>query len=49
MLRTSLVFGSVAGLIVIIGIMAGLGLFGGTTHVSSYWFGYLVMILALSR
>jgi Protein of unknown function (DUF4199) len=46
MLRTSLVYGSVSGLVVILGIMAGLAI--GTEHASSLWFGYAVMILALS-
>ena len=46
MLKTALVFGSIAGLIVIVTIIAGLSI--GESHFSSYWFGYLVMIVALS-
>jgi hypothetical protein len=48
MLRTALVFGSIAGLIVITLILAGLTLAHGKSHFTSYWFGYLVMIVALS-
>ena len=46
MLRTSLVYGSISGTIVIFGILAGLTF--GTAHTNSLWFGYAVMILALS-
>ena len=46
MLRTALVYGSISGLIVILGILGGLAI--GTHHASSLLFGYAVMILALS-
>ncbi len=47
MLRIALVFGSIAGLIVIAVLIAGISL-GGHSHFTSVWFGYLVMIVALS-
>ncbi len=46
MLRNALVFGSISGLIVIVTIITGLAI--GESHFSSEWFGYLVMIVALS-
>lgn len=48
MLRTALVFGSIAGAIVITVILAGILFLHGKNHFNSEWFGYLVMIVALS-
>ncbi len=48
MLRIALVFGAIAGFIVITVIMAGIFLLHGKSHFTSEWFGYLVMIVALS-
>jgi hypothetical protein len=46
MLRNALVFGSISGLIVIGTLIAGFSI--GESHFTSEWFGYLVMIVALS-
>lgn len=48
MFRISLVYGSVSGLVVILGLLAGIVVFDGATHTSSEYYGYSVMILALS-
>ncbi|MEI9991842.1 MAG: DUF4199 domain-containing protein [Rhizomicrobium sp.] len=48
MLRISLVFGSIAGLIVILVLIAGLTVLRGLSFITTEWFGYLSMIVALS-
>ena len=48
MLRISLVFGSIAGLIVILVLIAGLTVLRGEHFITTEWFGYLTMIVALS-
>ncbi len=48
MLRISLVFGSIAGLIVILVLIAGLTVLKGQHFLTTEWFGYLTMIVALS-
>jgi hypothetical protein len=48
MLRISLVFGSIAGLIVIAVLILGIVFPNTLNHFNTEWFGYLVMIVALS-
>src|SRR5450432_2041835 len=48
MAKIAFVFGSIAGLIVIAVLIAGLTVLHGRGFLSSEWFGYLVMIVALS-
>jgi hypothetical protein len=48
MLRISLVFGSIAGLIVIAVLILGIVFPNALNHFNTEWFGYLVMIVALS-
>jgi hypothetical protein len=48
MLRTSLIYGAIAGLIVITVLILGLTIFKHTGIFSTEWFGYTVMIVALS-
>lgn len=48
MLRTILVYGAIAGTIVIISILLGLSASEGGTFFSSEVFGYLVMLIAMS-
>lgn len=45
--RLFLLYGAIAGAVIIAGMMAGLALFG-TTHGGNVYFGYLVMIIALT-
>jgi hypothetical protein len=48
MLRISLVYGSLAGLVVILVLIAGLTVLSGQHFITTEWFGYLTMIVALS-
>jgi hypothetical protein len=48
MLRISLIYGSFAGLVVIAVLIAGLTVLRGESFMSTEWFGYLTMIVALS-
>jgi len=48
MLRISLIYGSIAGLIVILVLIAGLTVLSGEHFITTEWFGYLSMIVALS-
>ncbi len=48
MLRISLVYGSIAGLVVILVLIAGLTVLSGEHFITTEWFGYLSMIVALS-
>lgn len=48
MIRIGVIYGAVAGLIVIATMIAGLTLSQGEGFLASRWLGYLVMILALS-
>jgi len=48
MLRISLIYGSIAGLIVILVLIAGLTVLRGEHFITTEWFGYLSMIVALS-
>ncbi len=48
MLRISLIFGTLAGLIVIGVLIAGLTVLRGQGFLTTEWFGYLTMIVALS-
>jgi hypothetical protein len=48
MVRTALIFGALAGLVVIGAIVTALSLSKGEGVLASEWLGYLVMILALS-
>ena len=48
MTRIILVYGAISGLIVILTMITGFTLSGGQGGLSSEWFGYLVMLAALS-
>ncbi|MEI9996689.1 MAG: DUF4199 domain-containing protein [Rhizomicrobium sp.] len=48
MFRTSLLYGSIAGFIVIGVLIAGITVLRGQSFLSTEWFGYLSMIVALS-
>ncbi|MEJ1968211.1 MAG: DUF4199 domain-containing protein [Rhizomicrobium sp.] len=48
MTRNALIFGSLSGLVVIVGIIVSLALPHRGNSASSEWLGYLIMILALS-
>ncbi|MEJ0028416.1 MAG: DUF4199 domain-containing protein [Rhizomicrobium sp.] len=48
MLRISLIFGAIAGFIVIGVLIAGLTVLRGQHFLTTEWFGYLTMIVALS-
>jgi hypothetical protein len=48
MLRISLIYGALAGLVVIAVLIAGLTVLRGESFLTTEWFGYLTMIVALS-
>ena len=48
MLRISLVFGGIAGLVVIAVLLAGITVLKHQSFISTEWFGYLTMLVALS-
>ncbi len=48
MVRTSLIFGSLAGAIIIAVLIAGFTVLKGASFLHTEWFGYLIMIVALS-
>lgn len=48
MLRTMIIYGFIAGVVVIANIVIGFTLSGGEGAGASTWFGYLIMLVALS-
>ena len=48
MLRISLVYGGIAGLVVIAVLLAGITVLKHQSFISTEWFGYLTMLVALS-
>ncbi len=48
MLRISLIYGAIAGLVIIVVLIAGLTVLSGEHFITTEWFGYLTMIVALS-
>ncbi|HEY4940742.1 MAG TPA: DUF4199 domain-containing protein [Rhizomicrobium sp.] len=48
MLKISLIFGGIAGLVVIAVLLAGITVLKHQSFVSTEWFGYLTMLVALS-
>ena len=48
MTRLVLIYGLVSGLVIILGIIGTLVAFGGHTHNSNQFLGYLIMLIGLS-